>query len=94
MLGLEYELVGKYNTSFENQIDNGDGTFSTATYDGHNIFNLRASYQLKQFEIWAHALNIFDTLYSTRASFNQYSKENNYSIGNPRAFHVGIRYKF
>lgn len=93
-LGLEYELVGKYNTSFENQIDNDDGTFSTATYDGHHIFNLRASYHLKQFEIWAHALNIFDTLYSTRASFNQYSKENNYSIGNPRAFHVGIRYKF
>ncbi|WP_417443025.1 TonB-dependent receptor domain-containing protein [Joostella sp.] len=93
-IGLEYELVGKYDTSFENQVDNGDGTFSTATYDGHNIFNLRASYALKHFEIWAHALNIFDTLYSTRASYNQYSKENNYSVGNPRAFHAGIRYKF
>ncbi|MCF8713248.1 TonB-dependent receptor [Joostella atrarenae] len=93
-IGLEYELVGKYDTSFENQVDNGDGTFSTATYDEHNIFNLRASYALKHFEIWAHALNIFDTLYSTRASYNQYSKENNYSVGNPRAFHAGIRYKF
>lgn len=93
-IGLEYELVGKYDTSFENQVDNGDGIFSTATYDGHNIFNLRASYALKHFEIWTHALNIFDTLYSTRASYNQYSKENNYSVGNPRAFHAGIRYKF
>ncbi|MEL4308560.1 TonB-dependent receptor [Joostella sp. CR20] len=93
-IGLEYELVGKYNTSFENQIDNGDGSYSTATYDGHNIFNLRASYQLYQFEIWAHALNIFDSLYSTRASYNRYSRENNYSIGNPRAFHFGVKYKF
>ncbi|MCM5662615.1 TonB-dependent receptor [Galbibacter mesophilus] len=93
-IGLEYELVGSYNTSLENQIDNGDGTFSTSTYDGHNIFNIRASYQMANFEIWGHALNIFDTLYATRASYNIYSRQNTYSVGNPLAFHAGIRYKF
>ncbi|QLE01438.1 TonB-dependent receptor [Galbibacter sp. BG1] len=93
-IGLEYEMVGKYNTSFENQIVNTDGTFSTATYDGHNIFNLRASYQFADFEVWGHVLNVFDTLYSPRASYNIYSKQNTYTVGNPHAFHAGIRYKF
>ncbi len=93
-IAAEYELIGKYNTSFENQIDNGDGTFSTATYEGHNIFNLRASYGFKNFEIWVHALNIFDDLYAVRASYNKYRSENSYSVGNPRAFHTGIRYNF
>jgi iron complex outermembrane receptor protein len=33
-------------------------------------------------------------LYSARASYNQFSGENSYTIGNPRAFHVGIKYNF
>ncbi len=94
VLIAEHELVGKYNTSFENQVDNGDGTFGTATYDGHNIFNFRASYGFKNFEIWAHALNVFDELYSIRASYSRFRRENSYSIGNPRAFHVGVKYAF
>lgn len=94
MIAAEHELVGKYNTSFENQVDNGDGTFSTSTYDGHNVFNIRASYEYKNFEIWAHGLNIFDQLYAVRASYNRYRKSNSYSIGNPSAIHAGIKYKF
>ncbi|NJX13964.1 TonB-dependent receptor [Tamlana crocina] len=93
-LSLTHELVGKYNTSFENQIDNNDGTFSTGTYKGHNIFNALVSYQFKQFEVWLHALNLFDELYSPRASYNIYSRQNSYSIGNPRAFHLGVKYNF
>src|SRR5690606_9234862 len=58
LITAEHELVGKYNTSFEGQVENDDGTFSTATYKGHNIFNVRASYGFKKFEIWVHALNI------------------------------------
>lgn len=94
LVNVTHELVGKYNTSFENQIDNGDGTFSTATYSGHNIFNALVSYKFKHFEVWGHALNLFDKLYSTRASYNRYSRQNSYSIGNPRAFHFGIKYHF
>lgn len=93
-IAAEHELVGKYNTSFEGQIDNQDGTFSTATYDGHNIINLKATYGYKNFEIWAHALNIFDDLYSVRASYNRFRGENSYIIGNPRAFHGGLKYSF
>lgn len=90
----EHELVGEYNTSFENQVDNEDGTFSTAMYDGHSIFNLRASVNFKGFEIWSHALNIFDELYAARASFNRFRGENSFTIGNPRAFHLGMKYNF
>ncbi|GAA0726098.1 TonB-dependent receptor [Aquimarina litoralis] len=87
----EHELIGKYNTSFENQVENEDGTTGTATYDGHNIFNLRATYRYKNLEVWGHLLNIFDDLYSARASYNRFRNENSFTIGNPRSFHVGIK---
>ncbi|WP_025667995.1 TonB-dependent receptor domain-containing protein [Aquimarina megaterium] len=90
----EHELVGKYNTSFKNQIENEDGTFDTATYDGHSVFNLRATIHYKGFEVWGHALNVFDELYAARASFNRFRGENSFTIGNPRAFHLGVKYTF
>ncbi|WP_062060955.1 TonB-dependent receptor domain-containing protein [Aquimarina longa] len=90
----EHELVGTYNTSLEKQVKNEDGTSSTATYDGHNIFNLRAGIYYKGFEIWGHALNVFDKLYAARASFNRFRGENSFTIGNPRAFHLGVKYNF
>lgn len=93
-LSVIHELVGSYNTSFEGQVDNGDGTFGTATYAGHSIFNALVAYDIKKFELWVHALNVFDDLYSARASFNQFRGENSFTIGNPRAFHFGIKYKF
>lgn len=94
VLSLTHELVGKYNTSFENQVDNGDGTFGTATYNGHNIFNFLASYRYQNIEIWSHVLNILDDLYSPRVSYSKWSRANSYSVGNPRAFHFGIKYHF
>ncbi|TYA74204.1 TonB-dependent receptor [Seonamhaeicola marinus] len=94
LLNVTHELVGKYNTSFEGQVDNGNGTFGTSTYDGHNVFNVLLSYSTKEFEFWAHGLNIFDDLYAARASYNRFRGENSYTIGNPRALHVGIKYKF
>ncbi|TYP99980.1 outer membrane receptor protein involved in Fe transport [Tenacibaculum adriaticum] len=98
-LTLEHEKIGKYNTSFEGQavvgVDtNGDNILGTSTYKGHNVFNFRANYECKQFEIWGQALNIFDELYSVRAGYNIYSKQKEYTVGNPRAFHFGIKYNF
>lgn len=98
-ISLNYEHVGNYNTSFEGQAVvgsaiNGDDILGTSTYGGHHIFNARVNYRYKNIEIWGHALNLFDKLYSVRASYNTYRKENSYSIGNPRAFHFGISYSF
>ena len=101
-----HELVGSYTTSFENQVAvtdaNGDPMLdnqgipktTTAAYDGHNIINGSASIRYKKIEIWGHALNIFDELYAARASYNRFRNENSYTIGNPRAFHFGMRYTF
>ena len=91
---LSHKLVGKYKTSFEGQVTNDDGSKSTETYAGHNIFNALVSYKYKSFDVWVHALNLFDDLYSARASYNRFRKSNSYTIVNPRAFHVGVKYNF
>ena len=98
-IALNYEYVGKYNTSFEGQAVIGEDTsgndiLGTTTYGGHHIFNLRANYRFRDFEIWGHTLNLFDKLYAVRASYNRFRKENSYTVGNPRAFHFGIKYSF
>lgn len=98
-LVLEHEQVGSYNTSFENQAiigtDNlGNDILGTTTYDGYSVFNFRANFTYQDFEIWGQALNVLDELYAVRASYNVWRGENSYSIGNPRAFHFGIRYNF
>ncbi len=96
-LSLEHELMGAYNTSFENQVvtevDNVS-TFSTATYKGHNILNSRITFGYKNLELWGHLLNILDDLYAVRVSYSSFRKENSYTIGNPRAFHLGLKYNF
>lgn len=93
-ISFEHEMVGQYNTSFEGQVINTDATFSTKKYSGHNIFNLRAVYSNSKIEIWSHLLNVFDSLYATRVSYNQFRKENTYTIGNSQAFHLGLKYHF
>ena len=98
-LTLEHEQVGEYNTSFEGQAvigtdSAGNSINGTSTYKGHSIFNLRASYRIKQFDLWIHGLNLFNELYAVRASYSTWNKENTYSIGNPRAFHFGVKYNF
>jgi len=93
-LAASHELMGAYTTSFEGQVTHEDGSRATAVYDGHSIFNLRASLTYKSFEIWGHALNVFDELYAARASYNQFRNENSYTIGNPRTLHLGVRYNF
>ena len=99
LLTLEHEQVGAYNTSFEGQAvvgtdDLGEDLSGTTTYDGHSVFNFRANYTIGKFEVWGQALNIFDELYAVRASYSVWNKANSYSIGNPRAFHFGVKYNF
>lgn len=98
-VAVNYEHVGDYNTSFEGQAvigeaANGDDILGTTTYGGHHIFNAQLSYRYQNIEVWGHALNLFDKLYSVRASYNRFRGENSYTIGNPRAFHFGISYSF
>ncbi|MCG2419653.1 TonB-dependent receptor [Aequorivita sp. F47161] len=91
-IGLEYELVGGYKTSFEGQAVTNENLPTTATYPGHHVFNLSALYRTKKIELWGHLLNVFDTLYAVRSSYNVFRKENTFTVGSPRAFHFGIKY--
>lgn len=97
-LSVDYELVGKYNTSFEGQVLiqdlNGNEIRTTNSYDGHHTFNIGIAYEYKNLELWGQALNVFDDLYAVRASFNSFSRRNTYTLGNPLAFHAGVRYNF
>lgn len=93
-IGLEHEIVGGYNTSFEGQAFTDEGLPSTAKYPGHHVFNLRALYRTKKIELWGQLLNAFDTLYAVRSTYNVFRKENTYTVGSPRAFHFGVKYHF
>ncbi len=98
-LTLEHEQVGRYNTSFEGQAvvgtdSSGTDVLGTTMYDGHSVFNFRANFEYQNFEIWGQMLNIFDELYAVRASYSTFRKENSYSIGNPVALHLGLKYNF
>jgi outer membrane receptor protein involved in Fe transport len=98
-VSLEYEQIGEYATSFEGQAIigedlNGDDITGTSTYNGHSIFNLRATYKIKNIELWVHSLNLFNELYAVRASYSAWDKENTYNTGNPLAFHFGVKYHF
>jgi len=91
---FEHELIGEYNTSLEGQALDENDNPTTTTYSGHNVFNFQVSYRYKKVEIWMHLLNIFDKLYANRVSFNRFRNENSFTVGNPRAFHVGAKYNF
>ncbi|MBS1666885.1 MAG: TonB-dependent receptor, partial [Bacteroidetes bacterium] len=82
-IGIEWQRVGKY---FMDNLD-------TRTYNGFNVINLRAGYQISHFEVWGNALNLFNTYYSTIASYSP-SSGYSYQLGDPRALTLGLAYKF
>ncbi len=66
-------------------------------YKGFDVINLRAGYQLKQFELWVNALNVTNVYYSVFASKNATtngSSSYSYSLGDPREITVGLAYHF
>ena len=91
---ISHELVGKYNTSLENQAVDANNNPITSTYSGHNVFDLLISYKVKKYEIWANLLNAFDKQHANYASFSTFRNANTYTVGNSRAIHGGIKYNF
>jgi iron complex outermembrane receptor protein len=63
---------------------------NTATYDGHDVANLRARYALTdRLSVFAAARNAFDTRYAERADFAFGGYR--YFPGEPRSVSVGVR---
>ncbi|MBW4889404.1 TonB-dependent receptor [Mucilaginibacter sp. HMF5004] len=86
-LGVEEQQVGQYF------MDN----LSKYTYEGFKVTNIRAGYQTGHAEIWLNALNIFNTYYATLATATATTNgaaSYSYNLGDPRAFTLGISYKF
>jgi outer membrane receptor protein involved in Fe transport len=79
-LSAEWQALGKYWMDPSND----------KSYPGYHLFNVRAAYEFKAFEIWLHALNAGDALYATTADAYAYGKS--YRPGNPRTFQLGIAY--
>lgn len=66
---------------------------NTAEYEGHNLLNLRASYQLSDsVTLHARVINLLDKDYAERADFAFGSYR--YFVGEPRSLFVGFRSGF
>ncbi|MGH1334636.1 MAG: TonB-dependent receptor [Aureispira sp.] len=65
---------------------------NSKTYPGFLIFNARAGYTFKGFEVWCNVLNFTNQLYSPNASLSSWGES--ITVGNPLSVNVGIGYSF
>lgn len=85
MLEAEWVHVGDYYTDETN----------TNKYEGHDLFNLRASLEISEkFELYGRVMNITDERYSTYTSNQVGDPDISYRPGLPRRFYVGFKSKF
>jgi outer membrane receptor protein involved in Fe transport len=81
-IDAEWQHVGKYF------MDN----LNTHTYNGYDVFNLRIGYSKQHYEVWINALNVFNEYYSVLSTYS--GSGYTYQLGDPRAFTLGVSYKF
>lgn len=69
---------------------------NTAKYEGHDVFNLRASHDVTDsFTIYGRVKNLFNTDYAERADFGGGGGgDYRYFVGEKRYLHVGASYRF
>ncbi|HAK89345.1 MAG TPA: TonB-dependent receptor [Nitrospiraceae bacterium] len=66
---------------------------NTEQYSGHDLFNLRASYNIsKEWGLYAKVINLFDRLYAERASKS--GSDSQFAPGSPRIFFAGLTYRW
>lgn len=81
----EWEHLGEYYTDETN----------TQKYDGHDLLNLRASYDVKEnLTVYGRVMNVTDELYSTYTSNQVGDPDIDYRPGLPRTFYAGIKIGF
>jgi len=67
---------------------------NTEKYDGHDLFNIRASYNFnKSWEVYARAINVTDELYAESAS-KASTGAASYNPGMPKTFYAGLVYNW
>jgi len=84
-LEAEWEHLGRYYTDETN----------TQSYDGHDLLNLRAHFNLtRTLELYGRIMNVTDRRYSTYTSNQVGDPDIEYRPGLPRSYFVGIKAKF
>lgn len=81
-IGIEMQHMSPYYMDAAN----------TAMYKGFTVFNLRAGYTIKGFEIWANLLNFTNQHYALNARRSRWG--DSYTLGNPININIGLGYKF
>ncbi len=67
---------------------------NTRRYDGHDLFNVQASYRLRsELELFGRVMNLTSERYAVNATFNAFQREQ-YTPGAPRQLFVGARYSW
>jgi len=84
LVEMEWVKLGKYWLDSAN----------TAEYNGHDLYNLRASYHLsKEWEVYARLINITDKLYAETASKSG-ADPAMFAPGGPRTFFAGLAWNW
>jgi outer membrane receptor protein involved in Fe transport len=77
-LGAEWQKVGSYFIDPKN----------SEKYEGYNLVNLRAGYELGAFELWLNVMNAADSYYSNNTT--KTSSGESYQLAEPRSFQFGL----
>ena len=81
-IAVEVQGMNKYFTDPQN----------TATYKGFTVFNARAGYSYKHFELWANCLNLADKKFATTVEKSAFGTS--YRPGQLRTINVGLAFNF
>jgi iron complex outermembrane receptor protein len=85
-IGIEWQHIGPYYMDQANSEE----------FEGYDMFNLRAGYQYKGFDVWMNIVNMADELIAARVSKTTYGTNvvKSYSVGCPRMIYLGVGYNF
>ena len=84
LMELEYAYMGDYYTNPEN----------TASYDGHDLLNLRVQYEFMENVVWSlNVLNVTDEEYAERADWTTFTGDR-YFPGEPARAFLGLTWDF
>jgi outer membrane receptor protein involved in Fe transport len=81
-IAVEYQGMSSYFTD----------PLNTAKYKGFSVFNARAGYSLKGFELWVNCINITDRIYATSVEKSAFGTS--YRPGQLSTINAGLAYHF
>ncbi|MDD5057564.1 MAG: TonB-dependent receptor plug domain-containing protein [Sideroxydans sp.] len=96
--GMQVELEADYISTYFISTDNVSGTYSRPV-----LFNMRASYYMKDWSFWLHALNLTSRHYATRVGISTIAGQKlvaasagqgNSGSYTPLTIRAGVSYKF